>query len=387
MTPVHATDGTGLQRALTVQATTAADVRGAVLTARARGFRVAVRATGHGTLAEPSPGTLLIDTSGMRSVLVDPGLRTARVGPGATWGDVIEAAAPFGLAPVSGTSPTVGVSGFTFGGGHGFLSRKYGLAADNLVRADVVTADGETLIAREDRRSGLFWALRGAGGNFGVATSLEVRLHPVPEVFGGVARFDRGLAPHLLARFREYAMPESLNVSVVVTHDAVALRGVYAGGADDAWRALAPLFLAEPFSDTFRTMPYAETATIGGTAPRRFELLRDLPVDAILRTAETADAVEVKRWGGAIARGTTPAGHRQIPFSVTVDGEDVTPLRPHVTGGSFLNFLKDPSRTRDAHTPADLTRLLELKRAYDPDNLFGVGHALVPAPAAAAVAA
>src|SRR3954462_3428478 len=122
---------------------------------RRRGLRVAVRATGHGTLAELSPDTLLIDTSGMRSVLVDPDLRPARVGRGATWGDVIEAAAPFGLAPVSGTNPTVGVTGFTFGGGHGFLSRKHGLAADNLIRADVVTADGETLTARADRRSGL----------------------------------------------------------------------------------------------------------------------------------------------------------------------------------------------------------------------------------------
>ncbi len=323
----------------------------------------------------------------MRSVLVDPDRRTVRVGPGATWQDVIEAAAPFGLAPVAGTNATVGVTGFTLGGGHGYLSRTYGLAADNLIRADVVTADGELLTAREDRRSGLFWALRGAGGNFGVATALELRLHPAAVVFGGVASFDRGIAPHLLARFREYAMPEALNVSVVVTPDAVALRGVYAGGADDAWRALAPLFLDEPFSDTFRTMPYGETVTIGGTAPRRFELLRDVPVDAILQTAETAAAVEVKRWGGAIARGNTPAGHRRVPFSVTVDGDDIRPLTPHVTGGSFLNFLKDPSRTRDAYTAADLARLLDLKRAYDPDNRFGVGHSLVTSPASAEIAA
>jgi FAD/FMN-containing dehydrogenase len=326
----------------------------------------------------------VIDTSGMRTVLVDPGRRTARVGAGVTWGDVIEAAAPFGLAPVSGTSATVGVAGFTFGGGHGFLSRQFGLAADNLIRADVVTADGEMLTAREDRRSELFWALRGAGGNFGVATSLEVRLHPVREVFGGVAQFDRGLAPHLLARLSEYAMPEPLNVSVVVTPDAVALRGVYAGTADDAWRALAPLFLDEPVRDTFRAMPYGETSTIGGTAPRRFELLRDVPVEAILRTAETADAVEVKRWGGAIARSTTPAGHRRIPFSVAVDGEDARPLEPHVTGGSFLNFLEDTSRTRDAYTAADFARLQDLKRAYDPDNVFGADHDIAPAPAVAA---
>ena len=386
MTPVHSSDGTGAHPALIVQATTPADVRGAVLTARARGLRVAVRATGHGTLAEPSPDTVLIDTSCMTSVLVDPDRRTARVGPGATWGDVIEAAAPFGLAPVSGTNATVGVTGYTFGGGHGFLSRKHGLAADNLIRADVVTADGEELTAREDRRSGLFWALRGAGGNFGVATSLEFRLHAVREVFGG-ARASTAGSRRTSGALREYAMPEALNVSVVLTPDAVALRGVYAGGADDAWRALAPLFLGEPFKDTFRAMPYSETATIGGTTPRRFELLQDVPVDAILRTAETAGAVEVKRWGGAISRASTPAGHRQVPFSVTVDGEDIGTLAWHVTGGSFLNFLKDPSRTGDAYTAADLARLLELKRAYDPDNLFGVGHGIVPSPSAMDLAA
>ena len=387
MTPVHSSDGTRVRRTPIVEAATPADVRGAVLAARARGLRVAVRATGHGTLAEPSPETLLIDTSRMRSVLVDPDRRTARVGSGALWGDVIDAAAPFGLAPVSGTNATVGVTGFTLGGGHGFLSRKYGLAADNLIRAEIVTADGETLTAREDRRSGLFWALRGAGANFGVATSLEFRLHPAGTVFGGMASFDRALAPHLLARFRDYAMPEALNVSVVVTPDAVAVRGVYAGGADDAWRALAPLFLGEPFKDTFREMAYSETGTIGGTAPRRFELLRDVPVDAILRSAETANAVEVKRWGGAIARGNTPAGHRRVPFSVTVDGDDIGPFARHVTGGAFLNFLKDTSRTRDAYTAADFARLLELKRAYDPDNLFGVGHSIVRPPAAMDLAA
>ena len=312
----------------------------------------------------------------MRSVLVDPQRRTARVGPGATAADVVAAAAPLGLAPITGTSATVGVTGYTLGGGHGWLSRRYGLAADNLLRADVVTADGETLTARADRRSGLFWALRGAGGNFGVATSVEIRLHPVARVFGGRMSFDRGLAPHILARFAESALPEELNVSIVVTPEEVAIRGVHAGRADDAWRALAPLLLAEPHEDTFREMPYEETFAIGGTAPRRFELLRELPIDAILATPGT---VEVKRWGGAITRGDSPAGHRNVPFSVTVDGEDLSALRPHVTGGSFLNFLKDPSRTADAYTAADHARLRELKRAYDPANVFGAGHNIAPA--------
>jgi FAD/FMN-containing dehydrogenase len=369
----------------TLQALTPADVRRAVLTARERGLRVAVRATGHGTLGEPE-GALTIDTSAMTSVLVDPGRRTARVGPGATMGAVIAAAAPFGLAPVSGTSPTVGATGFTLGGGHGWLARKHGLAADSLIRADIVTAEGETLTARADRRSGLFWALRGAGGNFGVATSLEFALHPVAEVYGGSATFDRALAPAILARFAEYAdyMPEELNVSVVLTPDATTLRGIYAGGPDDALQALAPLLLAEPASDTFRPMPYTGTTTIGGTAPRHFELLRELPVDAILATEGT---VEVKRWGGAIARGTTPGGHRDAPFSVTVDGDDIAPLKPHVTGGSFLNFLKDTTRTRDAYAPSDYTRLQELKGAYDPDNVFGTWHNIAPAAQAGRIAA
>ena len=366
------------------EATTPADIRRAVLLAKTRGLRVAVRATGHGTFSEPPAGTLAIDTSRMRSVLVDPDRQTARVGPGATWGDVVEAAAPHGLVPMAGTNLTVGVTGFTFGGGHGFLARKHGLGADNLVGATIVTADGELLTASPERRSGLFWALRGAGGNFGVATSVEVRLHREPCVVGGVATFDRGLAPHLLTRFAEYVQPDALNVSLVLTDDAIAVRGAFAGPVDDAWRALAPLFLDEPLTDSFRPMEYAETATIGGTPPRHFELLRDLPIEALLGVDGT---VEVKRWGGAIARGSSPAGHRGVPFSVTVDGDDISALKPYVTGGSFLNWLKDTSRTHSAYTPADLARLLELKRAYDPSNMFGVGHQLVSAPAGLALAA
>ena len=213
------------------EANSPADVRRAVLIARARGLRVAVRATGHGTFfAAPPAGTLLVDTSSMRSVLVDPERATARVGPGATWGDVVSAAAPFGLVPVAGTNLTVGVTGFSFGGGHGFLARKHGLGADNLVRAEIVTADGEVLTASEQQRAGLFWALRGAGGNFGVATSVEVRLHREPHIFGGAASFDRGLAPHLLARFAEYTQPDALNVSwcsvMTRSRSAARTRGV-----------------------------------------------------------------------------------------------------------------------------------------------------------------
>jgi FAD/FMN-containing dehydrogenase len=309
---------TAVHSKLIIQALTAADIRVAVLQARERGLRVAVRATGHGTFTEPD-GALLIDTSAMTSVLVDP----------------------------------------------------------------------DRLTARADRRSGLFWALRGAGGSFGVVTALEFKLHHVPEVYGGSVRFRRALAGAVLSRFREYAneLPEELNVSVVITPDAVALRGVHAGGADEALRALAPLLVAEPAHDTFRPMPYSGTVTIGGTRPRAFELLRDIPVDAVLATAETAGAVEVKLWGGAIARGEGPAGHRDVPFSVTVDGDDVAALEPHVHGGAFLNFVQDAARTRDGYTAADYARLAELKRAYDPDNVFGTGHNIAPADAMVELAA
>ena len=320
----------------------------------------------------------------MRSVLVDPDRRTARVGPGATWGDVIEAAAPFGLAPVSGTNSTVGVTGFTFGGGHGFLARKYGLGADNLLRADLVTADGELITATPERRSELFWALGGAGGNFGVATSLEVRLHPVRSVFGG----SRDVRP------RARAAP------------AAALRRVHAAGRAERLDRAHRRRRRDPRRVRRRRRPRVgrarpavpgraaratrsapcrsrETETIGGTRPLHFELLRDVPVDAILQTAAMATEVEVKRWGGAIARGTTPAGHRHVPFSVTVNGPGIAPLKGHVTGGSFLNWLHDDRHA--AYTPADLARLQELKAAYDPDNVFGVGRVL--ARAAFAVAA
>ncbi len=147
---------------LVVPASSPADVRRAILHARALGLPLAVRATGHGTHA-PLDGTVLLDTSRMAAVLVDADRGIARVGPGAVWGEVAEAAAPFGLAPLSGSHPDVGVTGYTLGGGLSWLSRRYGLASDNLLRAHVVTAAGSRLVASDDENADLFWALRGGG--------------------------------------------------------------------------------------------------------------------------------------------------------------------------------------------------------------------------------
>ena len=172
----------------------------------------------------------------------------------------------------------------------------------------------------------------------------------------------------------------------MLTRDALAVRAAYVGERDAAERALRPLFEAAgpPVTSDLRTMGYAETATLGGTAPRQFELFADLP-DAVIRAAvdaaTRANAVEVRYWGGAMAAARAgPVGHRDVPFSITVDGPTEAPLARHATGGSFLNFLKDPTRTHTAYTAADYRRLREVKRAHDPDNVFAIGHNIPPAP-------
>jgi FAD/FMN-containing dehydrogenase len=366
--------------AVIAEATCRADVQAAVAWAWAHDLPVAVQSTGHGTHVA-SDGGLLLKTSRMATVLVDPDRRIARVGAGAVWGDVLAAAAPFGLAPVSGSSPTVGVAGFTLGGGLGSLSRKYGFATDNLLRIDLVTAGGEPVVATADRNPDLFWAVRGGGGNFGVATSLEIRLHPVAEVYAGQALFPMERAAQLLARYRDYApvMPEELTCTVALAGEHVAIRATYAGDARSARRALRPLWrvAGTPVQSTLAEVAYPR-AGMPGTAPRGFDLFAAMPdglVDAVVGLAGEVNAVEVRHWGGAMARpaaGAGPVGHRHVPFSVAVDGPDSAAERlwPHATGGSFLNFLHDPHAVETAFTAADYQLLREIKTSYDPTNVF-----------------
>jgi len=390
---MNASTATRTAGPLTVDAAGPADVRAAILASREGGLPLTVQATGHGTVVAPDEG-LLLKTSRMSGVLVDPSRRVARTGAGARWSDVIAAAAPLGLAPLSGSHASVGVTGYTLGGGVGWLARRYGFAADHLLRARLVTADGRYLTADADRHPDLFWALRGGSGNFGVVTSLEFRLHPVTSVYGGVALFPIERAVDVLTRFRDESdtRPDSLSVSVALTTHpdhgrVVAVRAVYAGPAEDGARALRSLREAggTPLRDGFRTMPYAETESLGGTPPRHFHLHADLPDPLIAAmVASGASGIELKHWGGAMARpapGAGPVGHRDVPFSLTVDGSgaDDAALTPYATGGSFLNFLHDPSRTATAYTPGDLRRLREVKRAYDPQNVFHRNHNIQPA--------
>ncbi|HEX6357594.1 FAD-binding oxidoreductase [Actinophytocola sp.] len=380
-----------------VAATTPADVRKAVLTARERSLRFAVYATGHGGPPPEDDDVVVLETTGMGGVLVDPDRRVARVGPGAVWGDVVAAAAPFGLAPLSGTSPEVGVVGYTLGGGMAWLSRRYGFAADSVVRADIVTADGDPRTVSADHDPDLFWAIRGGGANFGAVTGLEFRLYPVTTVHAGAAWFPIERAADVLAYYRDHLadLPDELAANIVITKEALGIRGMYAGPAEDARRALAPLWrvAGTPTEDGWRTMPYTESGTIGTTTPSQYNLLRDLPDPMIEAAVDAvhgdAAAVEVRPWGGAIARPNGDAGpisHRDVPFTVAVDGppESAAGIAAHATGFSFLNALADPSRVHTAFTAADHARLRELKRTYDPENMFGLAKNIPPAPPATA---
>jgi FAD/FMN-containing dehydrogenase len=329
----------------------------------------------------------------MASVLIDPDRRVARVGPGARWRDVLAAAAPFGLAPLSGSSPDVGVTGYTLGGGLGWLARAYGLAADSVVRALVVTADGGLETASETRNPDLFWALRGGGGSFGVVTALEFRLYPVTTVYAGAVTFDAARAAEVLAFYRTFVadIPDALSTAVLLRGDTLTIKAMYAGDADRGRALLRPLWtVAGPVvEDGMRVVRYADAA-MGGTYARHFDQFRTLDDEVVAALAAHRDStVEVRHWGGRIARDRGAAAHRDAPLSVILDGDpgpgaaDV--LRRHGIGAAFLNFLYDPSRTASAFTPSNHAELRRIKAAYDPDNVLRAGHAI--APAAAAVAA
>ena len=249
---------------------------------------------------------MLLDTSRMATVLVDADRGIARVGPGAVWSEVAEAAAPFGLAPLSGSHPDVGVTGYTLGGGLSWLSRRYGLASDSLLRTHVVTAAGSRLVASDQENADLFWALRGGGGGFGVVTSLELRLHHVAQVYAGTAYFDVERAAATLTRYRDWigGAPDALSTAVLLTRledgrRVLAIRAMYDGGADAARRLLRPLFevAGQPLADEMRAVRYADAA-MGGTPPRHLELLDALPDAAIEAAvaAEHAATIEVRHW-------------------------------------------------------------------------------------------
>ncbi|NUT21479.1 MAG: FAD-binding protein [Hamadaea sp.] len=390
--------------AVVVEAATAADIRATLLAARRAGVPLAVQATGHGTHVAADDAVLL-RTTNMTSVLVDPARRIARVGPGARWGQVLAAAAPFGLAPLSGSSPTVGVTGYTLGGGVGWLARKHGFAADSVVRAQVLTADGRLLTTGPDQYPDLFWALRGGGGGFGIVTSLEFQLYPVDQVTAGFLYVP--LSGEAVAAYETWTatLPDDMSTALVVrrmpaTDDVPAnlrdrsvimLKVLHSGDTGQTRALLAPMLAAAGpvLHDELGVLPYAQAA-MGGTAARHLDFFPALPTGAITELladhAATGSTVEIRHWGGAMAQpgpGAGPAGHRAAPFSVILDTpqpDTASRLSAYGTGATFLNFLADTGRTPTAFDPENLRRLRDVKRFYDPDDFFALGHTVTAPP-------
>ncbi|MGW3959043.1 FAD-binding oxidoreductase [Amycolatopsis sp. NPDC005003] len=404
--------------AAVVAAESAEDVVAAVRHAAEHGLSVAVQATGHGLTA----GTdgVLISTRRMTGVEIDAGARTARVEAGARWEAVIGAAGEHGLAPLSGSSPDVGVVGYTLSGGFGLMARRYGRAADHVRALDVVTADGE--LRRVEPGSDLFWALRGGRGGFGVVTAIEFALLPVEELYGGSLTFDSADVPSVLRAWRTWsaAAPDTLTTSVAMIRypdlpmvpeplrgkHVAQVRIAYLG--EDGDDLVAPLRAVAPaLTDTVRRMPFTESGSIAAE-PRQphgyhgtnatVSQLNDAMLDAIVEHAgpgaATPPVLIIDRLGGALARTPETPGvgwdssAEYVVRALSMTGDDgVAAIRSaHAklfdalapwTTGRLLPFVYGehaPEEVAESvFPPADLRRLRELKQRYDAGNVFRAG--------------
>jgi FAD/FMN-containing dehydrogenase len=398
------------------------DVVRCVGLARERDLPVSVRGGGHAVSGKAvADGGLMVDLSGMKRVAVDPGRRTARAGPGLTLGDLDRETQRFGLATPLGIVSNTGIAGLTLGGGIGWLNGRFGLACDNVVGAEVVTADGRRLRAGPDENPDLFWGIRGGGGNFGVVTSFEYRLHPVDRVVGGLVLYPWEGATGALRRFFEAASeaPDELcTLGLVVTgpdgRPAVGVAFGYSGPPEEADRVVAPLRgLGPPLADLTRPMSYLELQTMldGSFTPGLHHYWKS----SFLRPPVPEEAVEVlvgsgatrpspmsalgfQQMHGAAARvggGETAFAHRHDQFdclilSVWSDPADTGAnvrwaqevfdgLRPFLEEGVYVNNLGEEGtdRVRAAYG-ANYDRLVELKRKYDPDNVFRLNQNIPP---------
>ena len=413
-----------------VRATGAADVMAAVDFAREHDLLLSVKGGGHnfaGTAV--CDDGLTVDCSGMDSVRVDPGARTARVGPGVTWGDFDHEAGAFGLATTGGLISTTGVAGLTLGGGQGYLARKQGLTIDNLRSVDLVTADGELVHASESENPDLFWALRGGGGNFGVVTSFEFDLHPVgPEVLAGPVFHPYEDAREALGFYREFTAdaPDELACYALVVRvppeepfpeaywggPSVVFAVCYAGPTDEAEAALAGLReFGDPILDAVGPMPYATLQqSFDDGSPEGYRwytkahYLDGLPDEAIDTILEFTDPfpgpltqVGLEPMGGAIARIDPTAAafpHRDAAYSLGIwPGWDDPDRDEELTGwarefheamapyanGVYVNYLdRDESDRRAAAYGRNYERLAEVKEAWDPKNLFRMNRNVAP---------
>jgi FAD/FMN-containing dehydrogenase len=410
--------------ALIAQCGSTADVIDAVNLGRDAGVEIAVRGGGHGVAGRAaSDGGLMIDLSPMKGIHVDPRRRTVRAQPGLTWREFNRAAAVHGLATTGGVVSSTGIAGLTLGGGIGWLMGKCGLTIDNLLSAEVVTADGEALTASGDEHPDLFWALRGGGGNFGVVTSFEYRAHPVREVLAGPVVHPLGDARSALAFHREFiaSVSDELTVGASLLHapdgsgtKVAALVPCHCGepGAAEA-EVKAVRSFGTPVADLVAPMPYPAVNTLLDAAFPKGALnywksgfvadlsddTIDVLVDAFERVPSTMTSIFLDHVHGAatrVAPDATAFPHRQNALSILLFGQWADPadteatiawlrdtfelLQPHLSDRRYTNFLAadDAGVVRQGYGD-NYERLVDVKRTYDPNNLFHLNHNIDPA--------
>lgn len=404
------------------------DVVAAVRAARDLGLEIAIRGGGHSAAGMGSvQGGLVVDLRWMHSVSVDPAGRTAVVGGGATMSHLDRGTEPFGLATTGGRVSTTGVGGFTLNGGTGWLDRAYGLACDNLLAAELVTADGEVVRASEQEHPDLFWALHGGGGNFAVTTSFTFRLHELPQVTVALLFWSPEAGPAVTRAFRDVieSGPDELSGGVIyltapeeefvpahlVGKLACLTVLTYAGPEHEGREAMRPMLELGPEGEAVMEMPYAELQCLLDDPPGyrvywSAENLSSFPDEAVDLFCDRADGLIVPSpsqqvlfaQGGAMARGNPsyPVPWRTAPWVVHPFGlwEDAADdakvrqwvkdacedVRPWSMDAVYLNFLTDPDPDRmvAALGAGSYGRLTEVKRRYDPDNVFHLNHNIAP---------
>jgi FAD/FMN-containing dehydrogenase len=407
------------------------DVVAAVRFAREHGLPVAVRGGGHNVAGNAvCDGGVVIDLSAQKGIHVDPAQRTARAQPGVLLGELDRATQASGLATPTGNVSMTGLAGLTLGGGLGWIARKHGPACDNLLSADVVTADGTLVSAGADENPDLLWGLRGGGGNFGVVTSFEYRLHPVgPQIIAGGVVHSFEDAPEVFRFFADFVAtaPDELSVTASTFRASPAmpippelhgelvtvLAVCYAGDLDAGERVLRPLrSFGRPVADLIAPMPYTALQSGSDAAyPNgqqnywKSHYIDEITDDAIATIVEHAPRMSsplssfyFQHLGGAISRAgadTAAFGHRDAVFDFAIltvwrdpaqDAEHVTWARdfftamaPHATG-VYVNNLgsEGADRVRAAYAPATYERLVALKETYDPHNVFRLNQNIAP---------
>jgi UDP-N-acetylenolpyruvoylglucosamine reductase len=415
--------------AVIVLPTSSADVSAAVRYARQEGLQIAVQSTGHGVF-KPADGALLVVTSHLRELSIDTAAQTARIGAGLKWGEVLEQTQKVGLAPLIGSSPTVGVVGYTLGGGYGWLGRKYGMAVDSVRSIELVDASGKVLNASAHENSDLFWGLRGGGGGaFGIVTMLEMQLFPVTEVYAGNLLYPAEMARDVMQHYRQWISqaPDELTSSVLLFNfppfpqvpdplrgkSFTIVRGCYAGDPQEGeallrhwhdWQA--------PIMDMWGLMPFTQAAAISqdpvDPMPSKhtgawLQGMSDATIDKLIGRAFVQGGppplvfVELRHAGGAVRRvsnddnalsnreaelllfvmSVTPSPEAYQSVSAYMS-ELLAEIEPDVTGGVYLNFLEGPeAQHKAAHgfSPEKLERLRALKKRCDPDGVLRSGYA------------